>query len=278
MDVGDLMSEVKKMQQLAYEKSIDFYAEQQAKNANKELTKRFANDARASTIYEKSLFDAISTDKGYNKEIGTYLRDFDKIEVLNKELHESFNKLNISEVLKLASKEKGVVTSKVATGIVGEIKKNLTGNAMREVFTKQVQKTVFDNLILGTPFSEARAHLSDFIRGSKDKLGQLERWSGQITRDALNQYDGQINAMVAEEYGMNAYRYTGSLITDSRPQCVRWVNKKILKIDELDKELSWARNSGTGMIPGTNKQNFAQYRGGYSCRHSATPTFIEEDE
>ena len=278
MDVGGLMSETRKMQQLAYEQSIDFYAEQQAKNAEKDLTKRFTNDAVRSTVFEKSLFDAISTNKGYNKEIRSYLRKFETIEKANTKLHKVLNKINISPVINLAKKERGVVTAKLATGIVGEIKKNLTGKAMREVFTKEVQKVLFDNLILGTPFSTARANLSEFILGNVDKLGQLERWSGQITQDALKQYDGQINAMVAEEYEMNAYRYTGALKTTSRKQCVKWAHKKILPIDTLTKEISWAKSSGSGMIPGTNKKNFAIYRGGYRCGHDATPTFIEEDE
>ncbi len=274
MNVDDLMKEVKRMQQLAYEQSIDFYAEQQAKNRGKDLTKRFADDAIKSTIFEKSLFDAISSNKGYNEEIKGYLRKFETIEIANTRLHKVLNKLNISQVINLAKKERGVVTAKLATGIVGAIEENLTGNAMRKVFTKEVQKVLFDNLILGTPFSTARANLSEFIRG-KEGLGQLERWSGQITRDALNQYDGKINAMVAEEYGMNAYRYTGSLITDSREQCERWVNRKILLIKDLTKEIEWANSQGSGMIPGTNKKNFAQFRGGYNCRHSATPTFID---
>ncbi len=278
MNVDDLMKEVKRMQQLAYEQSIDFYAEQQAKNRGKDLTKRFADDAIKSTIFEKSLFDAISSNKGYNEEIKGYLRKFETIEIANTRLHKVLNKLNISQVINLAKKERGVVTAKLATGIVGAIEKNLTGNAMREVFTKEVQKVLFDNLILGTPFSTARKNLSEFILGSADKFGQLERWSEQITRDTLKQYDGMINSMVAEEYGMNAYRYTGALKTTSRKQCIRWVNKKILKVDELDKEIRWAKNNGAGMIPRTNKKNFAQFTGGYNCFHDATPTFIEENE
>jgi hypothetical protein len=61
------------------------------------------------------------------------------------------------------------------------------------------------------------------------------------------------------------------LIEDSRSQCVRWVKKRILQKSELDSEISWANNNGSGMIAGTNKENFAVYRGGYNCRHSAIP-------
>ena len=125
----------------------------------------------------------------------------------------------------------------------------------------------------GTPSTQLKTELHDFIIGQKGKMGQLERWSGQITRDALSQYDGAVNDMVREEYNLNAFRYIGSLVTDSRPQCIRWVQKKVLRYDELTKELADPRNRG--QIPGTNKDNFGTYKGGYNCRHQAIPFRLE---
>jgi len=102
-------------------------------------------------------------------------------------------------------------------------------------------------------------------------MGQLKKYVSQVSRDALNQFDGQVNSRIAEEFGLNAFRYVGSIIEDSRPQCVRWVGKEVLLLDELSNEISWAYSNGTGMIPGTTRDNFAVYRGGYNCRHSAIP-------
>jgi hypothetical protein len=93
----------------------------------------------------------------------------------------------------------------------------------------------------------------------------------QISRDALGQFDGQINAIIADEFGLDAFRYVGSIIDDSRAQCVRWVGKRILEKSEMQSEIAWANNNGSGMIPGTNPDNFLVFRGGYNCRHRAIP-------
>jgi hypothetical protein len=87
----------------------------------------------------------------------------------------------------------------------------------------------------------------------------------------LNQFDGQVNSAIANEFGLDAYRYVGSLIDDSRAQCIRWAGKQVLLKEDLAKEISWATANGTGMIAGTTPENFATFRGGYNCRHSAIP-------
>jgi hypothetical protein len=87
----------------------------------------------------------------------------------------------------------------------------------------------------------------------------------------LNQFDGQTNARIADEFGLDAFRYVGSLIDDSRPQCRRWIAKRVLQKSEMLNEINWAYNNGTGMISGTTPDNFAVFRGGYNCRHAAIP-------
>jgi len=49
------------------------------------------------------------------------------------------------------------------------------------------------------------------------------------------------------------------------------VNKEVLLKEDLPREISWANSNGQGMIPGTNENNFAVFRGGYNCRHTAIP-------
>jgi len=64
------------------------------------------------------------------------------------------------------------------------------------------------------------------------------------------------------------------LIEDSRKQCVRWVGKEILLFSDLQSEIEWAFNNGTGMNKSTTPDTFAIYRGGYNCRHEAIPTKV----
>jgi len=59
---------------------------------------------------------------------------------------------------------------------------------------------------------------------------------------------------------------------------VRWADKGHILFSELEEEIRWAENNGSGMIEGTTPDNFAELRGGYNCRHFAVPVFIETNE
>lgn len=282
-DLDDFMKSVRVIQRDVFKESIDFYIAELNKLEGKSFTEKGSLAATAVNRFEKRITDAIKKNASYQSSIRGYLSDFSTMDKLNLEIHSLENGIKINKIIKAANQSQRELVSKTAKGIVGEISdksltNNLTGQGMREQFTKPVKRMIYQNLMTGTPGSELKTQLHDYIVGRKGEIGQLERWSGQITRDALSQYDGAINDMVRKEFGLNAYRYVGSLVKDSRPQCERWVREKggILMYDELEKEISWAINQGKGMIPGTNKDNFGTYRGGYNCRHSAIPTTIEQ--
>ena len=101
--------------------------------------------------------------------------------------------------------------------------------------------------------------------------GLLTTNSYQVSRDALGQYYGSINQQIADTFELDGIRYVGSLINDSRDQCRRWVDKKVLAVKDLQSEINWAFANGTGMIKDTTPSNFLQNRGGYNCRHPAIP-------
>jgi hypothetical protein len=60
-------------------------------------------------------------------------------------------------------------------------------------------------------------------------------------------------------------------------QCEEWVNfeengkKGLILFEQLEEQILFAENEGTGMIPNTTPENFCQNRGGYNCRHIAYP-------
>jgi hypothetical protein len=141
-----------------------------------------------------------------------------------------------------------------------------------------LRQELFKNIVAGTNSIDVEKAIRDFISGQGDKAGNLKRYVTQVSRDALNQYDGTINSRIAEEFGLDAFQYVGSLIEDSRPQCVRWTGKGVILKDQLEKEIGWAFTNGSGMIPGTNSENFAVFRGGYNCRHSAIPFKLTKRE
>ncbi|GAF75509.1 unnamed protein product, partial [marine sediment metagenome] len=218
----------------------------------------------------------IERNVGYRSEIRKYMTNFDVMDKLNTKIHRGLNKIDIKGVIKLANKQKRELVGKTVGNVLSEVNRfpqNMLGDEMREQFTKPVKKILYENIMQGKSQSAAKKALHDYIVGQKGKIGQLERWSGQIARDTLSQYDGAVNDMVRKEFDLNGYRYIGSLVRDSRPQCIRWRRMKELPMAILPAEL--ANPSNRGQIPGTTKDNFGTYRGGYNCQHSAIPIRIE---
>lgn len=211
---------------------------------------------------DKVLIDELQR-SDYPGAVRKYLQDFDLVTDYNAELHERFNDIDPEELKNLVDPFKQQTVEDTLQG--------LTGSGVSTQFVEPVRQELFKNIVAGENATDIEATLRRMIEGDADTLGGLSRYVGQVTRDALNQYDGQINAKIADEFGLDAYQYVGSLIEDSRPQCVRWVGKNVLLKEELESEINWANSNGSGMIPGTTPQNFAIFRGGYNCRHSAIP-------
>jgi hypothetical protein len=133
----------------------------------------------------------------------------------------------------------------------------------------------------GSSLTDVVTSIAGQLTTSEARQGVLKRISLQASRDALLQYDGIVNEAVRKSYKLDALLYVGSLVKDSRAQCERWVredkNGKIglILFEDLQSEIDWADNNGTGMIPDTTPENFCQNRGGYNCRHIAYPVRSE---
>lgn len=206
----------------------------------------------------------------YPGSVRKFLQDFDTVTDYNAELHESLNNISPDELKKLVDPFKQQTVEDTLRG--------LTGSGVNVEFVEPVRQELFKNIVSGANATDVEAVLRQMIEGDADRLGGLERYVGQVTRDALNQYDGQINAKIADEFNLDAFQYVGSLIDDSRPQCRRWVNKEVILKEDLQREINWANSNGSGMIPGTIPDNFAVFRGGYNCRHTAIPFKMTKSE
>ena len=220
---------------------------------------------------EQLMVDAIQGSQ-YPGNVGKFLKDYNGIIDFNISIHEELNGIGAKEIEDLVNP---FLRQQIATTT-----EQLTGAGMNEAVIKPVQESLQNNVIAGADIQDAENTLRGFIEGDAERLGALDRHVSQISRDAIHQFDGLVNAQIADEFGLDAYNYVGSLIDDSRPQCVRWVRKKggVLPIETLPAEIRWANNSGTGFIPGTNVKNFPSLRGGYNCRHQAIPFKMSEEE
>lgn len=195
--------------------------------------------------------------------ITTYLRNFQTISEFNFDVQKDVNDLSKTELEKLVSPFQKIAVKRTLNG--------LTGSGVNTNFIEPVRQGIFQNIVAGTNRTQMEEYLQNYILGNPNVDGLYSRYVKQVTRDALGQFDGQTNARIADEFGLDAFRYVGSLIDDSRPQCRRWIGKRVLQKSELQSEINWANNNGTGMISGTTPDNFAVFRGGYNCRHAAIP-------
>jgi hypothetical protein len=129
----------------------------------------------------------------------------------------------------------------------------------------------------GSSLTDVVTSIAGQLTTSEARQGVLKRISLQASRDALLQYDGIVNEAVRKSYKLDALLYVGSLVKDSRAQCERWVQEDkngkvgLILFEDLQSEIDWADDNGTGMIPDTTPENFCQNRGGYNCRHIAYP-------
>lgn len=211
---------------------------------------------------EKAMIAAIQGSQ-YPKNVQGYLRSFDTIKQFNFDVQKDVNGLADDELNALVNP-----LQKATTDVVLD---NLVGAGMNQQFIEPVRRGIYSNVVAGASFSDMEKLLSDLILSNPEKMGLLKKNVTQVSRDALNQFDGLVNQAIAEEFDLNAFRYVGSIIDDSRPQCVKWVKKEVLLKEDLEKEISWANTNGSGMIPGTTSATFPMNRGGYNCRHSAIP-------
>jgi len=246
------------------EKDIYNAVLKKVKTFNQKDGKIVFDDDNVTSINEINQIVAESIQKSdYVNQVKQYLRDFDTIKEFNFDIQKDVNDLSRGELEDLINP--------VQRGIVNQTLTNLTGQGVNTNFIDPLREGIYKNVVAGTTITDLEGYLNAFINTNPERMGQFKRYVSQVSRDALNQFDGQVNSRIADEFGLDAFRYVGSIIEDSRPQCVRWVGKGVILKEDLSNELNWAYSNGTGMIPGTTTDNFAVYRGGYNCRHSAIP-------
>lgn len=203
---------------------------------------------------------AIIQKSNYSSSVDDYLRNFDGINKNIRAIQKEFNGINIPKSL----------VNPVQDAMIKEVTDNLLSANIDSRFVNPIKKVLFNQINLGGSLKNARETVNILITG-KDKDGLLKKYAGQVARDSANQYEGIINQVIKVEFELKNIMYVGPLLTDSRKQCRRWVEMGIIPDSKLAAEIAWAYEHGSGMIPGTEKQNFCANRGGFRCIHTAIP-------
>lgn len=166
---------------------------------------------------------------------------------------------------------------------------NLKGIGFENV-TKIIQDILYKGISNNSSVQAVENQLRNTILPSEG-VDLLSRHFGQVAQDSLYQYQGEVNQKVIETYNFKAFRYVPlTEVKDTRPICDHIIDKGgLIGFDELktilneycpngnpskerttikirNEEKTMAK--GSGMIQGTNLNNFVMNRGGYRCRHS----------
>lgn len=209
---------------------------------------------------------------GYPSLVSDFIGNYDKITENVRDLHQSLGN--------------GIINAKDINSVkrleVQKTIQNLTQQGMYKDFIAPVREGLYRNIMFGATIGETEEFIKSQVISNKEKNSKLTRYVKQVSTDALHQYDGSVNQVAKQTLGLNAVQYVGSLIEDSRAQCMKWVGMSIIKDSELKEEIEWALNGGrfsnkkcSGMIEGTNPDNFCINRGGYLCRHRVLPILVK---
>jgi len=226
-------------------------------------------------------FDNLISNKNYQRKVVDFTKAFDVVSSLQNQYFSSISAdYTPSKVLAEIRKQsiESTINSLTESGISANVSEGVRGILRTSITT-------------GGDISDLEDQMRNYILSNESGLGALERYTKQITTDALNQFTAQYSATVTADLGLEWFEYVGSLIATSRPFCVHLTKKRWIHISELDtilhdnidgvkicsKEIPCNKKTGLpqGMIPGTNPDNLSVNRGGYECGHQLIPVSKE---
>ncbi len=223
----------------------------------------------------KSKLEAIVNSDEWLKDVGKYLKSFDKVSTLQNQYFGTIEKdFKPSPLLKEIRKQSLDATFD-----------SLTDNGINVTITAKVQDILRQNITSGSSYTQTMKQLREYLLTNESGVGAFERYTKQITTDALNQYSAQYTNAVTNDLGLKWFMYTGALVENSRIFCQALIKKKYIHVSELPNiilgkfkeydDMEGLINPKTklpvGMISGTNAANFHVYRGGYQCGHQLIP-------
>lgn len=215
----------------------------------------------------------ILKNNGYNADVNKYLTNFDQVADNIKKLQAKMNNINIT----------AAQINPFKRAEVSNTWDKLLGSGVNKDFIQPVRQGIYRNIMFGATIGDVEKLVKDFVISTKDSDARLLRYVKQVSRDSLSQFDGGLQQKLASELDLNAVRYIGSVIVDSRAQCRKWVDQSLIKLDDefekeiekaIDGNLFYDGKKSSGMIKDTTLANFMANRGGYNCRHRAIATRI----
>jgi hypothetical protein len=168
--------------------------------------------------------------------------------------------------------------------------KQLTESGIGTNIADKLTNQLRTNVTTGGSYADLNDQLKEQLVNTETD-GLLVKYSKQITTDNINQYNAQYTQAVSSDLGFDWYAYQGSDITTTRPFCDAMTDIRYFHVTEIPRLLraegltylnkksgkrepvpiNSKTNLPSGMIAGTNAENFLVNRGGYNCGHQIRP-------
>lgn len=225
----------------------------------------------------KGLGDAYAV-SGLRSNTAKFLQNFDKVEILAKEVITLNNLKSQINALKLnVSAEKALH--------IEELSRSLATRSGFRVLTLPIKRLMYQFATTGIAFSAAEALLEEFII-AKGK-GFIQPHVRRLAVDSINQFHRSIQQQAINEFEMTHFQFVGSLIATSRNNCIQMVKEtgefaKLITVNgyyrvrDIPKIIAIAKN-GSGWIKGTTVENYITLANGWGCRHLIIASIDPDD-
>lgn len=221
---------------------------------------------------QSSLRNILLSDN-YMKAVGGYAKAYNEVTKLQQSYFQTIEAnyggpALAKEMMKIA--KENVVSQLTETGLMANV-----ADPVKEVIRRAITS--------GSGYATLQEQLNDVLAGENG--GILERYTKQISTDAINQYSRQYSQLASADLGLEWFRYAGSNIKTSRPFCLACTDRKYFHISEIPALLrgdfpEFKQHDGKiyertklpqGMYPETDVANFPTLLGGYNCGHQYRP-------
>jgi hypothetical protein len=236
--------------------------------------KQTVKNLKLLAIVRKGIEQEVITD-AYKLRVDSLSNQFPAVAKLNNEYFQS---------IEAAFNPNRELYNQTVKNSVNTIRASLLESGVDENVINPIVKIVDDSVTNGAQYADMVDELRTVIKGDPERLGQLLRYSQQITTDGLNQFNASYNETIAKDLDLEWYYYSGAKRRTSRPFCKKYAGKYFHKKEVEDfgarKDLDGTSLcSGPdlcqGRVKGTTKSSIFRYRGGYNCKHVYKPTLID---
>ena len=223
---------------------------------------------------------SLITSKMFETPVKGLLKDFDQVETISKKILESENGLDLKDFN--LSAEKQLTIEEISTGLLND--------AMLEANLRTpLKKMLYRYVTTGMPIDKAESELRSYILTDKESLGFAERYVKVLTMESLSRFDGTINQRVATDYKLDGFRFVGSNIKTTEPQCLGLtkasgefaqyeVNGKY-RVEDIPKIIALMKRVAKSTHKNLDPSNFFILRSHWGCRHQILPTrLLERDK